>query len=306
MLANLFLKTKIISLLLGSALCFICLVFYHNTTEDLFQDPLQTITDSALKTMIISAGLSLLFLVEKEYRNIKISALHSLSMLIIVFYLPQGTLSFKGLLLQFFLGIALHNVILISTAKNVFRSCFNLSLILSCLILFEPIFVWFLIIPATFFLDQRARNLKFFIAYLIPPLLILIWTLTTVHIFDLEYSFMDSRSSSLIRIQDLTPQELLFVLLMSIVILLPIKSYIRKSMAPNVGILIFILIWFFLGLYTSFFRPNDSLNPWELTFFPLLHILGVFLVDLTHKRAEVFILSLLILKGTVLYLIYNG
>ena len=76
MLANLFRKTKIISLLLGGVLCFICLVFYHNTTEDLFQDPLQILTNSALKTLIISVGLSLLFLVEKKHRNLKISALH--------------------------------------------------------------------------------------------------------------------------------------------------------------------------------------------------------------------------------------
>ena len=214
MLANLFRKTKIISLLLWSVLCFICLVFYHNTTEDLFQDTLQILTNSALKTLIICVGLSLLFLVEKKHRNLKISALHCLSMLIVVLYLPQGSLSFKGLLLQFFLGIALHNVSLIYTAKNVARACFNLSLIFSCLILFESIFVWFLIITATFFLDQRTRNLKYVIAYLIPPLLILVWTLTTIHFFDLDYSFMESRPLIFIGIKVLTYNEYLFILLM--------------------------------------------------------------------------------------------
>ena len=304
MLANLFRKTKIISLLLGSILCFICLVFYHNTKEDLFQDPLQILTDSALKTIIISVGLSLLFLVEKKQRNRKISALHCLSMLIVVLYLPQGSLSYKGLLLQFFLGFALYNVSFIYTAKNVARACFNLSLIFSCLILFEFIFVWFLIIPATFFLDQKARNLKYVIAYLAPPLLTLIWALTAIHFFDLEYSFMESRSFIFIGIKDLTHAELLFILLMSIIVLFPMKSKVRKGITTYVGVHIFLLIWFFLGLYTSFFRSNTSLNPWELTLFPLLHLLGIFLEEVSPKRSEVFILFLLILKGTVLYFIF--
>ena len=304
MLANLFRKTKIISLLLGSVLCFICLVFYHNTTEDLFQDPLQILTNSALKTLIISVGLSLLFLVEKKHRNLKISALHCLSMLIVVLYLPQGSLSFKGLLLQFFLIIALHNVSLIYTAKNVARACFNLSLIFSCLILFESIFVWFLIIPATFFLDQRTRNLKYVIAYLIPPLLILVWTLTTIHFFDLDYSFMESRSSIFIGIKELTYNEYLFILLMSIVVLFPIMSNVRRGIVANVEVHIFLFIWFFVGLYTSFFRSNNVLNPWELTFFPLLHLLGIFLGEVSHRKTEALIFFLIILKGSILYFMY--
>ena len=304
MLANLFRKTKIISLLLGGVLCFICLVFYHNTTEDLFQDPLQILTNSALKTLIISVGLSLLFLVEKKHRNLKISALHCLSMLIVVLYLPQGSLSFKGLLLQFFLIIALHNVSLIYTAKNVARACFNLSLIFSCLILFESIFVWFLIIPATFFLDQRTRNLKYVIAYLIPPLLILVWTLTTIHFFDLDYSFMESRSSIFIGIKELTYNEYLFILLMSIVVLFPIMSNVRRGIVANVGVHIFLFIWFFVGLYTSFFRSNNVLNPWELTFFPLLHLLGIFLGEVSHRKTEALIFFLIILKGSILYFMY--
>ena len=225
-------------------------------------------------------------------------------MLIVVLYLPQGSLSFKGLLLQFFLIIALHNVSLIYTAKNVARACFNLSLIFSCLILFESIFVWFLIIPATFFLDQRTRNLKYVIAYLIPPLLILVWTLTTIHFFDLDYSFMESRSSIFIGIKELTYNEYLFILLMSIVVLFPIMSNVRRGIVANVEVHIFLFIWFFVGLYTSFFRSNNVLNPWELTFFPLLHLLGIFLGEVSHRKTEALIFFLIILKGSILYFMY--
>ena len=304
MLANLFRKTKIISFFLGSVLCFICLVFYHNTTVDLFQNPFPILKDSLLKTTIISIGLSLLLLAEREQQSLKINPLHWLSMLLILFYLPQGSLSIRGLLLQFFLGVALYNISWINTSKNTARICFNLSIIFSCLVLFESLFVWFFLIPALFFLDQTTRKLKFIIAYLIPPFVIFIWTITAMHFLDLEYSIAGLGPIRFIGIQDFTFAELLFILLMLLVALFPMKNRVKKGIVPSVGVHFFLLIWFFMGLYASFFRSNTTLNPWELTFFPLLHLLGIFLEALTHRRAEVLTLFLIILKVAVLGYIY--
>jgi len=72
MLANLFRKTKIISLSLGAFLIFLIFVFYHGSNEFLGQDPLSVLGTSAVMTFLLIMTLIFLLLQERRYRQIKI------------------------------------------------------------------------------------------------------------------------------------------------------------------------------------------------------------------------------------------
>jgi hypothetical protein len=56
-----------------------------------------------------------------------------------------------------------------------------------------------------------------------------------------------------------------------------------------------------LGLYISFTGGTSNLNPWEMLFFPLAHLTGIFLKELTNRALNIFILTLIFLKVFSLY-----
>jgi len=72
MLANLFRKTKIISLSLGTALLFLTFIFYHNSFESLSENPLKLLGESAIKTFILIVTLIFLMVQEIRYRHVNV------------------------------------------------------------------------------------------------------------------------------------------------------------------------------------------------------------------------------------------
>ena len=301
MLANLFRKTKIISLSLGAFLIFLVFVFYHNGAALLSQNTVGLWSDSALKTAFLVLALGNLMWLEGRYRHLKIVPLHSLSFALVLLYLPQGSVGVPGLLTLFFLGIVLHYLSLTLQIENTIKSLFNLSLILSGLVVFEPLFVCFFISPALFFLDKRFQNSKHLLAFILPIVITFICAGTLFHFFQSEYSFQSTNTGNFIGIKNLGKDVILLILLGLIAILFPLKNEVRKGVTSNPAAHLFLITWFILGLYISFTGGTSNLNPWEMLFFPLAHLTGIFLKEITNRALNIFILTLIFLKVFSLY-----
>ena len=301
MLANFFRKTKNISFSLGAFLIFLLFVFYHNGAALLSHNTVGFLTDSALKTALLVLVLGNLMWLEGRYSHLKIVPLHSLSFVLVLFYLPKGSVGVPGLLTLFFLGIVLHYLSLTLQTENTVKSIFNLSLILSGLVVFEPLFFLFFISPALFFLDKRFQNLRHLLALILPVVITFICVGTLFHFFESKYSFQSTNTENFIGIKNLGKEEILLILLGLIATLFPLKSKVRKGVISNPAAHFFLITWFILGLYISFIGGTSNLNPWEMTFFPLAHLTGIFLKEISNWAITIFILTLILLKVFSLY-----
>tara|TARA_A100001015_G_scaffold95665_1_gene106320 strand:+ start:3681 stop:4595 length:915 start_codon:yes stop_codon:yes gene_type:complete len=300
MLANLFRKTKIISLSLGAFLIFLLFVFYHSSFENLSQQPLLILWDSALKTSFLTLILLFLMIQENQYRHINIFNIHSLSTVLILFYLPSGSITLTGLLIQFFLALALHFTSKIFLTKNTLKSLFNLTLILCGLAVFEPLFLWFFLGPLLFFLDERLRNTKHLLVIFIAILCTVLWVKTTEHYFQLDPFFKGSYSINFVDIKKLLPDELALIVLVALIVLIPIKNTSKRDVTSNPAVQAFLITWLFLGIYSFFLGGTAYLNPWELTLFPLLYLLGIFLNKSSDRKGTLLVFLLLAVKVLIL------
>ncbi len=297
MLANLFRKTKIISLSLGAFLIFLIFVFYHGSNEFLGQDPLSVLGTSAVMTFLLIMTLIFLLLQERRYRHIKIYTIHSLSAVLILFYLPPGSVTPTGLLIQFFLAMALHFISMIFQTKKTLKPLFNLTIILSGLAVLESFFFWFFLGPLLFFLDERIRNTKHLLVIFVAVLSSIVWAITIEQYFQLDFFFKGSQPLTVIDIKKIVLDELLLIVLMGLIVLIQIKNTTRRDMTSNPVIQTFLFTWLFLGIYSSFFGGTALLKPWELTLFPLLYLFGNFLNEASNKKGTLLVLVLLMIKG---------
>jgi len=297
MLANLFRKTKIISLSLGTALLFLTFIFYHNSFESLSENPLKLLGESAIKTFILIVTLIFLMVQEIRYRHVNVFPIHSLSAVLIVLFLPQGSIGFNGLIIQFFLVMTLHFISLICNTKDTLKPFFNLTLVLSVLAIFEPLFLWLFVGLVFLLLEERFRNLKNVMVIVIAFFICFIWARTIEHYFQLEPLFKRTNSMNFFDIKKIARDELLYIALIGSLVLIPIKKSLRRDYISNSLILSYLFIWLFLGIYISFFRGTTHLNPWELTLFPLLYLFGIFLNAASDKKVTVVVILLLTIKG---------
>ena len=297
MLANLFRKTKIISLSLGTALLFLTFIFYHTSFESLSENPLKLLGESAIKTFILIVTLIFLMVQETRYRHVNVFPIHSLSAVLIVLFVPQGSIGFNGLIIQFFLVMTLHFISLICNTKDTLKPFFNLTLVLSVLAIFEPLFLWLFVGLVFLLLEERFRNLKNVMVIVIAFFICFIWAKTIEHYFQLEPLFQRTNSMNFFDIKKIARGELLYIALIGSLVLIPIKKSLRRDYISNSLILSYLFIWLFLGIYISFFRGTTHLNPWELTLFPLLYLFGIFLNAASDKKVTVVVILLLTIKG---------
>ena len=245
MLANLFRKTKIISLSLGTALLFLTFIFYHNSFESLSENPLKLLGESAIKTFILIVTLIFLMVQEIRYRHVNVFPIHSLSAVLIVLFLPQGSIGFNGLIIQFFLVMTLHFISLICNTKDTLKPFFNLTLVLSVLAIFEPLFLWLFVGLVFLLLEERFRNLKNVMVIVIAVFICFIWARTIEHYFQLEPLFQRTNSMNFFDIKKIARDELLYIALIGSLVLIPIKKSLRRDYISNSLILSYLFIWLF-------------------------------------------------------------
>jgi hypothetical protein len=302
MLANLFRKTKIISLSLGAVLVFLLFLFYHNSTEGLVQNTSGVLWDVIRNTALLILGLALLIFSNERHRHLEVYPIHMLAFVLILFYLPSGEVRFKGLLFQFILGLAWHYNNRIFQSKEVLIPLFNLSLLLSALWVFEPFALVFFVSPLLLFLNSKFRQLKIFLCFLIPIGITLLWASTLFHFLELPFVVngrMWTRYDKW-----MLPKENTYLLIgfLFLVFLRTLKGIRSKEYNFYSGSQTFLLIWLFSGLYLSFYGGTTTLNSWELILFPAVYFFGLYLNKESDKMGTILTLLLVVIKGISLVL----
>jgi len=303
MLANLFRKTKIISLSLGAVFVFLLLLFYHNSTEELIQNTAGVLWNVTRNTSLLILGLSLLIYSNERYRHLEVYPIHMLAFLLVLIYLPPEEVSFKGLFFQLFIGLAWHYNNRIFQSKEVWIPLFNLSLLLSALWVFEPFVLCFFISPLLLFLDPKFRQVKIFLCFLIPIGITLLWSSTLFHFLEQPFVF-NGRIWTRYDTWTLPNENVFFLMgLLIFIFISTLDGTGRRTYNFYTGSQTFLLLWLTSGLYLSFYGGTATLNPWELILFPAVYFLGHYFNKISDKKGTIVTLLLVGIKGVSILLL---
>ena len=181
MVANLFRKTNLTSLLLSFVGIFLILFFFH--TEQ------KTLSDSLFKKGVSAFGNSLLLLLallillysKNRDQYLKISSFTTLSFPLALLFVPSQYFRLEGLLVNILFVLAFLNLSKSERSNIVLKSVFNTALIFAVLVFLDSTFSILFLIFLLFLLSQKAGAFKLLVA-IISPILIIFFLKETLNL----------------------------------------------------------------------------------------------------------------------------
>ena len=216
----------------------------------------------------------------------KLSGIHLLTFPLVFLFFPNGPgLAFSKIVIGLILVYSEHIFIkaLFSKSKN--KYLFDLSILISIIVLFNIGLLIFYVIPIIVILNQKLYSIKSLIAFLFPILLIpfIFYSLALIvpDIFGLVNNTFNIQP---FRYSDQTNGDLVWFVILSVSIYCTI--FVRPKGNEKSSAFLFMTIWLYLSFIIGFLGLNLDEERWLLGFVPAAFFFGVFIENMKSDRLK--------------------
>ena len=228
----------------------------------------------------------------------KVSGIHLFTFPLVFLFFPNG----PGLAVsKIFIGLILvyseHIFIkaLFSKSKN--KYLFDLSILISMVVIFNIALLIFFIFPIIVVINQKLYGIKSVIAFLFPILLIpfIFYSLATI-VPDLFGLVNNTLNIKLWGYSDQTNGDLVWFVILSVSIYCTI--FIRPKGNEKSLAFLFMTIWLYISFFIGFLGLNLDQERWLLGFVPAAFFFGVFIENMKSdklKNSVIFLAAIFII-----------
>jgi hypothetical protein len=302
MLARHFEKTTAKTYFFGLTISFIVIFFIHFCLNN-GSFVLELIPRTLVFFLIFTGFILLISFLENKSETNSFSAIHLLVFPMIFLFFPQSIgLSFPKIIMGLFLIFSKYSFFRIFKEKNSHLRVFDLSFILSLLLLQNRAFVLFYIIPViTILFYKKFRDIKHFIFFLIP-VFVIHFSFQVINGYFPDKFLASSESINFINnnffLWNNPISETPWILLVFGAVLVTIfqrpKRYVGLSSGNSFHSFIFMSLWLYLSIIFSVLELNIGQGKWILSFIPVAYFVGHFIQKL-HSP---------FFKNTIIYIFF--
>ena len=299
MVANLFRKTNLTSLLLSFVGIFLILFFFH--TEQ------KTLSDSLFKKGVSAFGnsllllLSLLILLYSKNRDqyLKISSFTTLSFPLALLFVPSQYFRLEGLLVNILFVLAFLNLSKSERSNIVLKSVFNTALIFAVLVFLD--FTFSILFFLLFLFSQKAGAFNLLVA-ITSPILIIFFLKETLNLVGSSLAWQTPWQFENMYYQISSVEWISFL---GVALLFLALIFFSKGSLRKIGFSfrsIFLLALIVLGIVYGTFEKENPFNVFEILFFPLAYLIATVFESQSNAKISVIVFLLILVKGVGFFL----
>ena len=301
MLANLFRKTNLTTMVLGFVMVFIVLFFFHAELYHILGTSMKFFT-VLLETVLLMALMGILYRIKKKDRYFVVPPILFLMAPLVLFLAPRQSFQIEGLVLSLFLALAFQEVVMMEQRSQILKPLFNISFLLCLIAYIEPLLSPLFLIIIGVLIQKKQLNIKGITAVITPVLafsflflsLGFFWELENIQLWKL--SLRERRSF-------LGVEELIFLGFIFFITALLLFSKANQSTFSSSLKNLFHLVTLVLGLGIAVSPIESQFNFYEIIFFSTLYLAGIALYSLSNFKVNIILYLLIALKTAALILI---
>tara|TARA_B100000945_G_C20411512_1_gene612834 strand:- start:1198 stop:2133 length:936 start_codon:yes stop_codon:yes gene_type:complete len=309
MIAELFQKTTLKSYFSSIILCLLVVIFIHYSKNNGVLR-IEFFPNIIIFWLLFSGIIFLISFLENKNSVNTFRAIHLLSFPLLYLYFPHGKgLVFFKVLIAVIIIFSKYSYSRIFNERKSFMRLFDLTFLNILLILYNKYFSFFLIIPITILFNQKFRDLKHLLSFLIPliflPLTIYIFhkVLFNNNNFFLEYNyFVNTWKID----ENLYNSEIIWFISIFVAILSSILFVPRRFEKDRYRGFIFMMFWLYISIIMGLLNLQKGQGEWFLSFIPVAYFFGIFIEKIKYIKVKNMVIYLLFFIGVIFKLIENN
>jgi len=301
MVANLFRKTNLTSLLLSFVGIFLILFFFH-TEQKTLSDSLFKKGGSAFgNSLLLLLALLILLYSKNRDQYLKISSFITLSFPLALLFVPSQYFRLEGLLVNILFVLAFLNLSKSERSNIVLKSVFNTALIFAVLVFLDSTFSILFLIFLLFLLSQKAGAFKLLVA-ITSPILIIFFLKETLNLVGSSLAWQTPWKFENMYYQISSVEWISFL---GIALLFLALIFFSKGSLRKIGFSfgsIFLLALIVLGIVYGTLEKENPFNVFEILFFPLAYLIATVFESQSNAKISVIVFLLILVKGVGFFL----
>ena len=301
MVANLFRKTNLTSLLLSFVGIFLILFFFH-TEQKTLSDSLFKKGGSAFgNSLLLLLALLILLYSKNRDQYLKISSFITLSFPLALLFVPSQYFRLEGLLVNILFVLAFLNLSKSERSNIVLKSVFNTALIFAVLVFLDSTFSILFLIFLLFLLSQKAGAFKLIVA-ITGPILIIFFLKETLNLVGSSLAWQTPWQFENMYYQISSVEWISFL---GVALLFLSLIFFSKGSLRKIGFSfgsIFLLALIVLGIVYGTLEKENPFNIFEILFFPLVYLIATVFESMTNTKISVIVFLLILIKGVGFFL----
>ena len=301
MVANLFRKTNLTSLLLSFVGIFLILFFFHTEQKTLSDSLFQRGVSAFGNSLLLLLSLLILLYSKNRDQYLKISSFITLSFPLALLFVPSQYFRLEGLLVNFLFVLAFLNLSKSERSNFVLKSVFNTALIFAVLVFLDATFSILFLIFLLFLLSQKAGVFNLLVA-IISPILIIFFLKETLNLVGSSLAWQTpwQFENMYYQISSVEWISFLGVALLFLALIFFSKGSLRK-IGFSFGS-IFLLALIVLGIVYGTLEKENPFNVFEILFFPLAYLIATVFESQSNAKISVIVFLLILVKGVGFFL----
>ena len=309
MIAELFQKTTLKSYFASIILCFLTVIFIHYCKNNGILS-IEFLPRIIIFWLLFSGIIFLISFLENKNSVNTFRAVHLLSFPLFYLFFPHGKeLVLSKILIAVLIIFSKYSYSRIFNENKSYLRLFDLSFIIVLLILYNKYFSFFLIIPITVIFNQKFRDLKHLVSFLIPlislPFIIKIFHKVFFHNYNL-YSDYNYLINTWKIEQNFYYSEIIWFISIFISIISSVLFLPRRFEKVRYQGFIFMMLWLYISIIMGFFSLQKGEGEWFLSFIPVAYFSGIFIEKIKLTKIRNIVIYLLFFIGVIFKLIENN
>ena len=309
MIAELFQKTTLKSYFSSITLCLLAVIFIHYSKNNGVLR-IEFFPNIIIFWLLFSGIIFLISFLENKNAVNTFRAIHLLSFPLLYLFFPHGKeLVFFKVLIAVIIIFSKYSYSRIFNERKSYKRLFDLTFLIILLILYNKYFSFFLIIPITILFNQKFRDLKHLLSFLIPliflPLTIYIFhkVLFNNNNFFLEYNYPVNTWKIE---ENLYNSEIIWFISIFIAILSSILFVPRRFEKDRYRGFIFMMFWLYISIIMGLLNLQKGQGEWFLSFIPVAYFFGIVIEKIKYIKVKNMVIYLLFFIGVIFKLIDNN
>jgi len=312
MFAIFFEKTTLKSYFTSSIICFVTVFFIHFCKNKGTLN-LELIPKTIFFWILFLGIIWVIGYLENKNSVNNFRAIHLLSFPLVYLFFPHGK---EVVFIKVFIGILLiigkYSFSRIFIEKKSYMRLFDLSFVISLLILYNGIFFLFLIIPISVLFSQKYRDSKHLVSLATPliavPVIFRIFQKffldKTTSIFDFYYSVNTWKIEENLYYSEVFWFTAIFIAIIASLLFRP-KRYEKNSSQDRQEGFLYMTFWLYISIIIGYFSLHKGDVKWFLSFIPVAYFFGIFLDKIKLNNIKNIVIYLLFITAVIFKLIEN-
>ena len=308
MVAELFEKTTLKSYFFSVFISFLIIVFIHYCKNN-GSLRIEFLPNIIIFWLLFSGIIFLIGFLENKNSVNTFRAIHLLSFPLIYLFFPHGKeLVITKVLIAVLIIFSKYSYSRIFNENKSYIRLFDLSFLIVLLILYNKYFIFFLIIPIKVLFNQKFRDLKHLISFLIPltflPLILEIFKKLFFQKYKFFFNYNYMINTWKIE-ENFFYTEFIWFILIFIAILSSILFIPRRYEKGRYEGFIFMIFWLYISIIMGVFSLHKGEGEWFLSFIPVAYFLGIIIERIKYIKIKNMLIYLLFFIGVISKLIQN-